>query len=526
MAHTSETEAFPESKTMNSSRSYVIGVDIGTTGTKAVIFDEEGQVAAKHHIDYPLLTPQPLAAEQDPEQIYRAVLMSIKNGIESGCIDTACIACVSFSSAMHSLIAVDKQGRPLTQCITWADNRSAPWADRIKRELGGHAIYLRTGTPIHPMAPLSKLCWLRDTQPAVFRQAAHFISIKEYVFFRLFNRYIVDHSIASATGLFNLAELAWDAEALKLASITPDRLSRPVPTTYTVHGLNPDAAQAAGLQPGTPFVIGASDGVLANLGVNAIDPGVVAVTIGTSGAVRTVVDRPQTDPQGRTFCYALTEKHWVIGGSVNNGGIVLRWLKDVFAPDHAGAGRHSDTDSYEALIQLAAQAPAGSNGLIFHPYLTGERAPLWNASARGSFFGLALHHRKKDMVRAALEGVIYNLYGVLCALESLAGPAQKIHATGGFARSELWRQMMSDIFNRDIDVPASHESSCLGAAVLGLRALGRIDSLGAVSKMVGTSAHHTPDADHAAVYARLLPIFSSISAKLLNDYERIASLQQ
>ncbi|MEO6959637.1 MAG: gluconokinase, partial [Burkholderiaceae bacterium] len=379
---------------MNPPRSYIIGVDIGTTSTKAVIFDDDGQVAAKHHIDYPLLTPLPSAAEQDPEQIYRAVIASIKNVIACSRIDAARISCVSFSSAMHSLIAVDKQGRPITQCITWADNRSAQWADRIKRELGGHALYLRTGTPIHPMAPLSKLCWLRDTQPTVFRQAARFISIKEYVFFRLFGCYIVDYSIASATGLFNLAALAWDTEALKLAGITADQLSRPVPTTHMVHGLNADAAQAAGLHSGTPFIIGASDGVLANLGANAIDPGVVAVTIGTSGAVRTVVDRPQTDPQGRTFCYALTEKHWVIGGSVNNGGIVLRWLKDIFSPDDAGATEQSDMDSYEALIQLAAQAPPGSNGLIFHPYLTGERAPLWNASARGSFFGLALHHRK------------------------------------------------------------------------------------------------------------------------------------
>jgi gluconokinase len=510
---------------MNPPRRYVIGVDVGTTSTKAVVFEEDGRVVAKHHIDYPLLTPQPSAAEQDPEQIYFAVLTSIKNVIEDGHVDAARIACVSFSSAMHSLIAFDKQDQPITRCITWADNRSAPWADRIKRELGGHAIYLRTGTPIHPMSPLSKLCWLRDTQPAVFTRAARFISIKEYVFFRLFGCYIIDHSIASATGLFNLAALEWDPEALKLAGITADRLSKPVPTTHMVHGLKSCAAQATGLHADTPFIIGASDGVLANLGANAIDTGVVAVTIGTSGAVRTVVDHPYTDPQGRTFCYALTEKRWVIGGSVNNGGIVLRWLNDIFSPGDERATAQSAMDSYEALIQLAAQTPPGANGLIFHPYLTGERAPLWNASARGSFFGLALHHRKKDMVRAALEGVIYNLYGVLCALESLAGTAQKIHATGGFARSELWRQMMSDIFNRNIDVPVSHESSCLGAAVLGLYALGRINSLGAVSKMVGISAHYTPDARHVAVYAPLLAIYSSFPVKLQDEYECIAKLQ-
>ncbi len=505
---------------------YVIGVDIGTTSTKALIFEENGREVASHHAQYPLLAPEPMAAEQDPEQIYRAVISCIKSAIESGGIDAAHIVCVSFSSAMHSLIAVDKDDKLLTQCITWADNRSAPWAQRIKRELGGHAIYLRTGTPIHPMAPLSKLCWLRDTQPDLFARAARFISIKEYVFHRLFGRYVVDYSIASATGLFNLAELAWDAQALRLAGISAEQLSLPVATTFTLSGLKSEAAQATGLRPNAPFVIGASDGVLSNLGVNAIDPGLVAVTIGTSGAVRTVVDRPQTDPQGRTFCYALTEKHWVIGGPVNNGGIVLRWIRDNFAPEDICQTGQPKRDPYDSLIALAAHIPAGSEGLIFHPYLTGERAPLWNANARASFFGLALHHRKEHMIRATLEGVIYNLYSVLAALESLAGAARKIRATGGFARSPLWCQMMADIFNRGIDVPRGHESSCLGAAVLGLYALGRISSLGAVSGMVGVSDHHTPDPENAAVYAQLLPIFASIPMKLQDEYERIAGLQQ
>ncbi|MEO6986957.1 MAG: gluconokinase, partial [Paralcaligenes sp.] len=501
-------------------------VDIGTTSTKALVFEENGRTVASHHVEYPLLAPQPLAAEQDPKQIYNAVIACIKTVIESSGISAARVECVSFSSAMHSLIAVDKDNRLLTQCITWADNRSGPWAQRIKRELGGHAIYLRTGTPIHPMAPLSKLCWLRDTQPDLFAKAARFISIKEYVFYHLFGCYVVDYSIASATGLFNLAELAWDTEAIKLAGIRTDQLSLPVATTHTLKGLNPDAARATGLRPNTPFVIGASDGVLSNLGVNAIGRGVVAVTIGTSGAVRTVVDRPQTDPKGRTFCYALTDKHWVIGGPVNNGGIVLRWVHENFATEGGVQASQPERDPYDSLIELAAQIPAGSDGLIFNPYLTGERAPLWNANARGSFFGLAMHHRKEHMIRAALEGVIYNLYGVLSALESLAGAARKIHATGGFARSELWCQMMADVFNRDIDVPLSHESSCLGAAVLGLYALGRIDSLGAVSAMVGTTAHYVPNSKNAAVYSQLLPIFASIPVKLQEEYESIAKLQQ
>jgi gluconokinase len=511
---------------MNHAACYALGVDIGTTATKAVLFDGNGRIVARHSVEYPLLAPQPQAAEQDPEQIFHAVIAAMKTAIESSRIDARHLACVSFSCAMHSLIAVDGDGQPLTQCITWADNRSAPWAERIKRELDGHAIYLRTGTPIHPMAPLAKLFWLRETEPQLFATAARFISIKEYVFHRFFGTYLVDYSVASATGLFNLRQLAWDSEALKVAGIKADRLSTPVPTTHILRGLDPAMAHAASLPPDTPFVIGASDGALSNLGVGAIAPGVVAATIGTSGAVRTVVDQPQTDPQGRTFCYALTEKHWIIGGAVNNGGIVLRWLRDEFAQAESAAARQAGIDPYDALTQSAARIKAGSEGLIFHPYMTGERAPLWNANARGSFFGLALHHSKEHMVRAVMEGVIYNLYSVLQILEELSGASRKVHASGGFARSELWRQMMADVFNRDVHVPESYESSCLGAAVLGLYALGHIDSLDAVTKMTGTSFHHSPSHENAGTYARLLPVFLSIPVKLREEYEIIAKLQQ
>ncbi len=195
--------------------------------------------------------------------------------------------------------------------ITWADSRAADWAERIKRDWGGLAIYQRTGTPIHPMSPLAKLVWLRRERPEVFARAARFVGIKEYVFFRLFGRYVVDYSIASATGLFELSRLDWDAGALELAGITPERPPEPVPTTFHLAGLAPELARELGLLPTTPFVVGANDGVLSNLGVKAIGPGEVAVTIGTSGAMRTVVDRPLTDPSGRTFCYALTDRHWV-----------------------------------------------------------------------------------------------------------------------------------------------------------------------------------------------------------------------
>lgn len=504
---------------------FVIGVDIGTTSTKAVAYTPGGQVVAHHAVDYPLLRPTPAAAEQDPEQIYAAVLETIRVSVQGCPAEAREVVCVSFSAAMHSVIAVDAEGRPLTRSITWADNRAAARAERIKREQDGQAIYLRTGTPIHPMSPLAKLAWLHDEEPALTARSARFVGIKEYVFFRLFGVWIVDHSIASATGLFNLRSLDWDDEALAIAGVRRDQLSTLVPTTHHVQGLEARIAQRLGLAADTPFVVGANDGVLSNLGVNAIQPGELAVTIGTSGAMRAVVDRPMTDPSGRTFCYALTERHWVVGGPVNNGGIIFRWVRDEFAAAESETAKRLGIDPYEVLTRIAERISAGAEGLLFHPYLAGERAPLWNANLRGSFFGLAMHHRKEHMIRAVLEGVIFNLYSILPAVESLVGTSQSIKATGGFARSGLWRQMMADVFNREVVVPESFESSCLGAAVLGLYALGRVDSLDVVAGMVGSTHRHSPIRKNVALYQRLLPIFLAIPVQLESQYRQIAEFQ-
>ncbi|WP_141430409.1 gluconokinase [Bacillus sp. 03113] len=507
-------------------RIFVLGVDIGTTSTKSVLFSKAGDVIAQHTIGYPLHTPTPSTAEQNPEEIFQAVCGTVKQTVKKSFIDPSSIVCVSFSSAMHSVIAVNAEGKPLTNCITWADNRSVKWAEQIKNELNGHQIYLRTGTPIHPMAPLSKIRWLKHEKEEVFSKASKFISIKEYVFYKFFNQFVIDYSIASATGMFNLKNLDWDEEALAVAGISKNELSEPVPTTYYLQGIDEELANELGILSSIPFVVGASDGVLSNLGVNAIKPGEVAVTIGTSGAIRAVTNQPVTDPKGRTFCYALTEKHWVIGGPVNNGGMTFRWVRDELASSEVETASRLGIDPYEVLTKIASRVSPGSDGLIFHPYLAGERAPLWNSNARGSFFGLGMHHKKEHMIRSVLEGVIFNLYSVLLALEEQIGIPKKVQATGGFARSELWRQMMADIFDQEVTVPESFESSCLGAAILGLYALGRVDSLHVVDQMVGSTHQHKPLKENTEIYRQLIPIYLRVSRKLSDEYDSIAEFQR
>lgn len=504
---------------------YMVGIDIGTTSTKAVLFSEKGEVIQQANIGYPLHTPDSSTAEQNPEEIFQAVLQALSTIMKLHSNKT--LSFISFSSAMHSVIAMDEQDQPLTPCITWADNRSEAWSRKIKNELNGHEIYKRTGTPIHPMSPLSKIAWLVNELPEIASKATKYIGIKEYIFKKFFDQYVVDHSLASATGMMNLKTLDWDEEALQIAGITRSQLSDLVPTTKLFSGCNPSLAKEMGIDPQTPFVIGASDGVLSNLGVNAIGKGEIAVTIGTSGAIRTIINEPKTDEKGRIFCYALTEKHWVIGGPVNNGGMVLRWIRDEFASSEIETAKRLGIDPYEVLTRIAERVRPGADGLLFHPYLAGERAPLWNPDVRGSFFGLTMSHKKEHMIRAALEGVIYNLYTVFLALtECMDGPVTRIQATGGFARSRVWRQMMSDIFESEVVVPESYESSCLGACILGLYATGKIETFDVVSEMIGNTYKHLPKEEAVNEYRQLLPIFINLSRILENDYTKIADYQR
>jgi len=505
---------------------YVVGADIGTTSTKAILFDLEGRILGSHSVEYPLYTPYPGWAEQDPNEIFGAVLHSIKGAVQKAGVEPGQVAGIGFSSAMHSLIPMDASDQPLGRAIIWADNRSAEQAARIKREYGGHEIYRRTGTPIHPMAPLSKLLWLKENQPDLFARARAFIGLKEFVIQKLTGQLVIDYGLASATGLFNLKQLDWDEEALRLVGVAKSQLPVPHDTTHVIRGVHPGYAEAMGLPASVAVVLGAGDGTLSNLGVGAIDPGVVAATIGTSGAMRQVTNRPVTDETERTFCYALTKDHWVVGGPVSNGGIVLRWFRDNFAEPEIAVAKRLGKDPYDVIIEYASQVPPGAEGLIFLPFLSGERAPYWNPNARGVLFGLGLHHQKQHIARATLEAVMYNMHSVHLALEEQAGRSREVRATGGFCRSPEWLQIMADVFGREVTVAESHESSCLGAAVLAMVGLGLAPDLNVVHKMIRTRERRQPSLENHATYQELFAIYQRVYHNLVGEMDAIAAFQR
>ena len=358
---------------------YYIGVDIGTTSTKAVAFDAMGLILAKQSSGYPILHPQQNQSEQNPEVILQAVIYCLSELAEQ--LSTRHPALVSFSAAMHSLILMDENNQPLTGSIIWADNRASELAAALKQTEDGKNYYHSTGVPVHAMSPLCKLLWLKENGDSIFTRAKKFIGIKEFIFYRLFQKYIVDTAIASATGLLNINTLQWDAAILSTTGVDEKKLSQVVSVTHIEYlPVNNAGNWANTLQAfsKTAFVIGSSDGALANLGSGATTKGSMAITIGTSSAARVTTSKPATDSNMRSFCYHLCGDQYIIGGASNNGAIVLQWLKENLLQDKT---------PYDAFISQAATVVPGSDELLLLPYILGERAPVWNADAKGVYFG-------------------------------------------------------------------------------------------------------------------------------------------
>lgn len=503
---------------------YLIGVDVGTTSTKAILYDEHANVINKFSQGYPLYRDISGMAEEDPQQIGAAVEKVIHDAASQLDFDHDQLMAVSFSSANQSLILLDKRLQPLSRALTWADTRARRQADKLKQTSRGKHFYERTGTPIHPMSPLTKLLWLKEEHPDQLAAATFIGDIKSYLFARFFGVFKVDISIASCTGMMNINTCDWDEEALQETGITRQQLPAIVAGTTQERGLSPKATAAMGIPADTPFVYGAFDGALSNLGVGAIKQDTVAITIGTSAGVRVISHQPLIDPQQRLFCYALDRGLWVIGGPLNNGGDVFQWAVEHLVD--ASAVKNENTDAYTLANNVITNVPAGANGLMFHPFLGGERAPLWNASARGSFFGLTNLHTRADMLRAVLEGINMNIATVFQAVCDLVGQPASVTATGGFSQSPVWRQMLADVLNCPVNIPQAFESGCLGAITVAMKSLGMVDSYSAVQNFIGDQQSYQPQSAAVATYHRYLPLFKSLETLLTHAYGQIAQLQQ
>lgn len=502
-----------------------IGVDVGTTGVRAIAYTEDGTNVCSSEAFYPLLTPHPDWAEESPLQIYESVEEVISKTAAQLRYKNKELAGIALSTVMHSFAGLDEHLEPLMDMQTWADSRSADIVRDMKKDPAlCQSFYERTGCPIHACYPLAKVLWLKRHQPDLFRQMKYVGSIKDYIFYHMTGQWVIDKSTASTSGMYNERTLRWDDEILSYAGIDKSYMPPVVSTTY-MHALAPKAAEAMHLPEGLPVVIGATDGVLVNVGIGAVQPGQLSATIGTSGALRMLTRQPKTDPQMRTWCYNLTDDMWVAGGAINNGGMILRWVRDKIC--HYGGSKLEDLDidPYDLMTMKAEHVDAGADGLICLPCFTGERAPYWNSELRGMFFGFSLNHSRSHIIRAVMEGICYSLNSVMLALREF-GDIRDIRVSGSFTKSRLWLQILSDVLNEKLTLPDNSEGAAFGAATLGFIASGRLDSIADTAHLIHAKKVYTPIAENVATYQELYSIFARLYLKLQDEFAEITEYQK
>nr|WP_230578437.1 gluconokinase [Selenomonas ruminantium] len=502
-----------------------IGIDVGTTGVRAIAYDITGRKVAAAEAFYPLLTPHPNWAEENPAQIFSAVQEVVGKAAADLRYKSRQLAGISLSTVMHSFAGLDANYQPLMDMQTWADSRSAEIVREMKTDEDlCHRFYEKTGCPIHASYPLAKVLWLRKNHPDLFRQMRYVGSLKDYIFYGLTGKWLIDHSAASTSGLYNEVKMDWDDEILDYAGLKKAQLPPVVSTTH-MEKLQDGAAQAMGLPAGLPVVIGATDGVLVNVGIGAVQPGQLSATIGTSGALRMLTEKPLTDKKMRTWCYNLVDDMWVAGGAINNGGMILRWVRDKvchYTPHHL---ENLDVDGYDLMTMKAAHVAAGAEGLIMLPSFTGERAPYWNSELRGMFFGLSLNHSRSHMIRACMEGIAYSMNAVMLALRDF-GEIKDIRVSGSFTKSELWLQILANVLNEELILPDNSEGAAFGAAVLGFIASHELAGIGATRDLVKPKRIIRPDKDDVKVYQELYRIYDQLYWKLQPELAAIAAFQQ
>jgi xylulokinase len=446
-----------------------LGLDVGTGSTRVLLVDESGRVrhvCTAVHED--MRMEQPLWAEQRPENWWDAARPAIHGALSQAGATGDDVLGIGLSGQMHGLVILDENSHVIRPALIWCDQRSQPQVDWINRTAGKELVLRSTANPVLTGFTLPKLLWVRDNEPALFERVRHLLLPKDYIRFRLTGEFASDVSDASGTALFDVVQRRWAKDLAAKLGIDGSILPRTYESSEISGKITEEAARETGLKPGTPVVAGAGDQAASAVGNGIVKQGVVSCTLGTSGVVFAHSEQPRYDPQGRvhTFCHAVRDA-WHVMGVTQGAGLSLQWFRNQFAPN----------TEYDALTAEAAQAPAGSQGLYWLPYLMGERTPHLDASARGGWIGLTAKHTRADLIRALLEGVSYSQKDCLDIIEQMGVKVESVRVSGGGARSAFWRHMLADVFAKRVVTVETQEGSAYGAALLALVGTGAYSSV-------------------------------------------------
>ena len=506
-----------------------LGIDVGTGGTRALVIDGSGRVVASASADHQAFAmPQPGWAEQDPADWWRACGIAVRKVLSGSGVNKHDISCVGFSGQMHGAVLLDSDDEVIRPAIIWCDQRTEKQGQQLSELFGRDEIIRLTCNPPLTNFTLTKLLWVREHETENWRRFRHLLLPKDYVRFRLTGERAIDVADASGTLLLDVAGRKWSAQVMSKTGIREEVLPSLYESVQICGRVSSEGAEATGLREGTPVVAGAGDQAAGAVGMGIVQPGSVSATIGTSGVVFAATDRPALDAKGRvhTFCHAVPGM-WHVMGVTQAAGLSLRWFADQFSTLRAD-------DRYEALTKEATSVPAGAGGVIWLPYLMGERTPHLDPNARGALLGLSAGHTRGHVVRAILEGVAFSLKDSFTIFEEMKVPVGTVRLGGGGARSVLWRQIQADVYEREVEVLSAEEGAAYGAAILagvGAGSWSTVDE--ACSAVVRVAQRVAPDQWSAAVmresyekfrraYPMLRPILESGEGPSLSKSSRVA----
>jgi len=495
---------------------YVLAHDVGTTGNKATLYDEDGALVRGAFLPYATSYPRSGWAEQNPEDWWRSLCLNTVRLLRESGVSSADVACIVFSGQMMGAVPVDVQGRPVRDAIIWADMRAVDQAAAVAERIDPRRVYALTGHRLSASYSAAKILWLKVMEPESYKRTHKFLHAKDFLVAHLTGVFATDHSDASGTNLYNLEAGAWGEELIDAFGIGFEKLPEIHRSTAVVGAVHSTAAAETGLRAGTPVVIGGGDGSCAATGAGVIKAGVAYNYVGSSSWIGVATEKPILDPEMRTFTWAhLLPGMFTPTGTMQAAGSSYQWARDELAAGERLVAERLQRSPYWLLDQEVSQSPAGASGLLFLPYLLGERSPRWNPEARGAFVGLTIRHRQPDMLRAVLEGIAFNLRVILEAFRAQGAVIDALRVIGGGARGAVWNQIMADIYGLPVlRLSLLEEATSMGAAVAGGVGVGLWKDFSHVEQMIQIEREMRPDPRRQPLYDELYRIFNEVYSAL------------
>lgn len=505
---------------------YLIGADIGTSGTKTVLFDTAGNVVSSATVEYPLYQPQNGWAEQDPADWWDAVARTIQTVVKESGVDAGDIKGIGLSGQMHGLVMLDENGQVLRRSIIWCDQRTAKECDEITAKVGAKRLIEITANPALTGFTASKILWVRNNEPEIYAKCRHILLPKDYVRYMLTGEFATEVSDASGMQLLDVPNRCWSDEVLEKLEIDKSMLAKVYESPEVTGYVTAEVAKLTGLKEGTPVVGGAGDNAAAAVGTGVVVDGKAFTTIGTSGVVFAHTSNLSIDPKGRvhTFCCAVPGC-WHVMGVTQGAGLSLKWYRDNFCAAEMQTAEGMGVDPYYLMDKQAERVPIGCNKLLYLPYLMGERTPHLDPDCRGVFFGLSAIHTRRDLLRAVMEGVTYSQRDSVEILREMGVTIDEMLACGGGGSSPLWRQMLADVFGCEVSTVASKEGPALGVAILAGVGAGVYESVEAGCKaVIKTNPPQKPVLEHTEEYEKYYQIYRGLYPSLQQNYKQLAQI--